>query len=114
MSQAANAEAGVAMGTPPAAWHEVDFHREADGNWSLDGVSGIPAALAAAVVQWGRETRLALFGKCVACKSHDFGPGVGVRVVLVCEKWAGVWLPGDAAPWDVQGVALGTVGAVVG
>ena len=105
MTQTTNAAAGAAMSTPPPAWHEIDLQRAPDGTWSLDGVAGIPAALAAAVVQWGRETRLALFGRCLRCAPHDFGPPTGVRPVLVCEKWAGVALPQNAPPWDVQGVA---------
>ena len=75
------------------------------GRWMLDGQGPIPAPLAARLTQNGEPWRLATFGKVLRAGAHDFGPGVGVQPVVVCEKWAGVLLP-YPPPNDVQGVLL--------
>jgi hypothetical protein len=44
---------------------------------------------------------------------EKFGTPVGVAREVVCEKWAGVVVPGAAGAWAVQGVHLAVAAAIL-
>jgi hypothetical protein len=82
--------------------------------WILDGQGPVPPALAGRLTRDGEPARLATFGRVRAVLTHDFGPPLGPRPVVVCEKWAGVDLGGlAAAPYDAQGILLPQLAALL-
>lgn len=97
-----------------SAWAGRFLQRD-DLTFWLDDIGPLPAGAIGPLVNFigtGDEA-LALWGYAQRLVTHDFGGDIGVRQVLVFEKAALIYFPDAAPPWQVQGLGLQWVAAVL-